>query len=174
MLRLLAGPLAALLLLPVLPLLAPPQPAAALEAAAGAAPAPARLVGLRGATTAAANTPAAIREAVADLMAELVWRNRLAPEQVVSATFTATADLDSLFPAAVARRLPGWDRVALLDMQQMAVRGDLPRCIRVLVLAWLPPDQPGQPVYQRDAARLRPDLAPAVGGRQDGRPRRQP
>lgn len=172
MLRHLAGPLAALLLLPVLPLLAPPQPAAAIEAAP--APAPARLVGLRGATTAAANTPAAIRAAVADLMAELVRRNRLAPEQVVSATFTATADLDALFPAAVARRLPGWDRVALLDMQQMAVRGDLPRCIRVLVLAWLPPDQPGQPVYQREAARLRPDLAAAVGGRQDGLPRRQP
>jgi len=161
----LVGPLAALLLLA--PQLAPfPAAAAAAEL---------RLVGLRGATTATANTPEALRSAVAAMMQQLVRRNNLAPEQVVAATFTATADLDVLFPASVARRLPGWDRVALLDMQQLAVRGDLPRCIRVLVLAWLPADKIPQAVYLGEAARLRPDLAPAAvappgGGGQDGRP----
>jgi chorismate mutase len=118
-----------------------------------------RLQGLRGATTARANTPEAIRQAVSVLMEELVRRNRLVPERVVSATFTATADLDALFPASIARRLSGWDGVALLDMQQLAVRGDLARCIRVLVLAWVPQGQPPQHVYQGEAARLRPDRA---------------
>lgn len=159
------GPLAALLLLV-------PHPGPQLAPAAAAE---LRLVGLRGATTATANTPEAVRSAVAAMMEQLVRRNSLAAEQVVTATFTATADLDALFPASVARRLPGWDRVALLDMQQLAVRGDLPRCIRVLVLAWLPAHQTPQAVYLGEAARLRPDLAPAAvalpsGGGQDGRP----
>lgn len=118
-----------------------------------------RLQGLRGATTANANTPEAMRQAVTALMEELIRRNGLDPGRVVAATFTATADLDALFPASIARRQQGWDAVALLDMQQLAVRGDLPRCIRVLVLAWLPEGQAPQHVYQGAAARLRPDRA---------------
>jgi len=130
-------------------------------AAAGSDPSAAtlRLVGLRGATTVKANTREAMATAVAALMAQLIQRNQLDPDRVVSATFTATSDLDALFPAAVARRLPGWDAVALLDMQQLAVRGDLPRCIRVLLLVWLPSTQAPRHIYLGEAARLRPDLA---------------
>lgn len=119
-----------------------------------------QLVGLRGATTATANNREAITLAVSTLMRELISRNRLEPGRVVSATFTATADLDAMFPASVARRQPGWDGVALLDMQQMAVRGDLPRCIRVLLLAWLPATDSPTHVYLGEAARLRPDRSP--------------
>jgi chorismate mutase len=79
-------------------------------------------------------------------MQRLIEPNKLQPERVVSATFTATGDLDALFPASVARRLSGWDGVALLDMGQLAMRGDPPRCIRVLLLAWLPADQIPQQV----------------------------
>lgn len=122
---------------------------------------PLRLQGLRGATTASANTPEAITAAVSALMKALIERNGLQASQVVSATFTATADLNALFPASIARRSEGWERVALLDMQQLAVRGDLPRCIRVLVLTWMPEDRPPQHVYQEDAIRLRPDRAAA-------------
>ncbi len=53
----------------------------------------------------------------------------------------------------------GWDQVALLDCQQMAVAGDLPRCIRLLAHAWLRPEQEPVHPYLRDAARLRPDRA---------------
>jgi len=127
--------------------------------AAAARQAELRLHGLRGATTATANTREAIAQAVQALMRELIVRNQLQPERVVSATFTATADLDALFPASVARRLEGWDGVALLDMQQLTVRGDLPRCIRVLLLAWLPPQRSPTHVYLGEAARLRPDRA---------------
>jgi chorismate mutase len=118
-----------------------------------------QLRALRGATTATANTTEAISEAVAELLDALVERNSLEGSQVLSVTFSVTADLDSCFPAAIARRRPGWDGVALLDCQQMAVSGDLPRCIRLLAHAWLESDRPVRHAYLREAARLRPDLA---------------
>ena len=114
---------------------------------------------LRGATTAAANTVEAIDEAVIELVDALIERNELAGEQLLSVTFSVTADLDACFPAAIARRRPGWQQVALLDCQQMAGAGDLPRCIRLLAHVWLEPQrQPVHP-YLRGAARLRPDRA---------------
>ncbi len=119
--------------------------------------APLRLVGLRGATTCAANTTAEIRKAVGELIDALVSRNRLNPSQIVSVTFSVTADLDACFPAAEARQREGWDSVALLDCQQMAVQGDLSHCIRVLAHVWLPQEQSPQHPYLGDASRLRPD-----------------
>jgi chorismate mutase len=118
-----------------------------------------QLRALRGATTAEANTAEAIASAVAELVDALVARNGLAGERVVSVTFSVTADLDAVFPAAIARRRNGWEHVALLDCQQMAVAGDLPRCIRLLAHAWLEGQrQPCHP-YLREASRLRPDRA---------------
>ncbi len=114
---------------------------------------------LRGATTAEANTSDAIGAAVAELVDALVIRNALEGARVVSVTFSVTADLDAMFPAAIARRRNGWDHVALLDCQQMAVAGDLPRCIRLLAHAWLEADRLPSHPYLRDASRLRPDRA---------------
>jgi chorismate mutase len=116
---------------------------------------------LRGATTAEANTAEAIGAAVAELVEVLVARNGLSGDHLVSVTFSVTRDLDACFPAAIARRQVGWEQVALLDCQQMAVAGDLPRCIRLLAHAWLRPEQELVHPYLRDAARLRPDRADA-------------
>ena len=120
---------------------------------------PRSLRSLRGATTASANSAEAIAEAVAELLDALVERNGLEGSQVLSITFSVTADLNACFPAAIARRRPGWDGVALLDCQQMAVEGDLPRCIRLLAHAWMQEQQPARHAYLREATRLRPDLA---------------
>ncbi|MCP9831784.1 chorismate mutase [Synechococcus sp. HJ21-Hayes] len=120
---------------------------------------PRSLRSLRGATTASANSAEAIAEAVAELLDALVERNGLEGSQVLSITFSVTTDLNACFPAAIARRRPGWDGVALLDCQQMAVEGDLPRCIRLLAHAWVQEHQPARHAYLREAARLRPDLA---------------
>ena len=90
---------------------------------------------LRGATTASANTAEAIGEAVSELISALVAHNGLQgleAKRLLSITFSVTADLDACFPAAIARRMLNGDGIALLDCQQMAVRGDLPRCIRLL------------------------------------------
>ena len=119
--------------------------------------APRLLRGLRGATTCADNSADAIQEAVTELVDALMDQNALDPDQLVSVTFSVTADLDASFPAATARHRSGWEGVALLDVQQMAVQGDLARCIRLLAHAWLPSDQPLQHPYLRGASRLRPD-----------------
>ena len=118
-----------------------------------------QLRALRGATTVGSNTAAAIAESVQELVQALVERNLLEPNQLLSVTFSVTADLDACFPAAIARRMPGWDAVALLDCQQMAVQGDLPRCIRLLAHVWMEPEQAPAHPYLRQAAALRPDRA---------------
>ena len=115
------------------------------------------LRGLRGATTCATNSIDAIESAVDELVTCLVNRNALDAERIVSVTFSVTADLDACFPAAIARRQPGWDQVALLDCQQMAVQGDLARCIRLLAHVWLPSEQTPCHAYLGEASRLRPD-----------------
>lgn len=118
---------------------------------------PVRLVALRGATTCTANTAAAIRDAVGELLDALMDRNQLRPAALVSVLFSVTADLDALFPASVARHRSGWEDVALLDTQQMKMQGDLPRCIRLLANAWLPEHRVAHHPYLRAAVALRPD-----------------
>jgi prephenate dehydratase len=115
--------------------------------------------GIRGATTAAENTPAAILEAAQELLQALIAANGVQPEDVASAVFTATPDISATFPARAAREL-GWHHVPLLGAVEMDSPGAPPHCIRVLV-HWNT-DRPIydiRHVYLRDAARLRPDLA---------------
>jgi chorismate mutase len=114
---------------------------------------------IRGATTAADNTAAAILDAASELLRAVLAANALAPEQLISILFTLTADLDAAYPTRAARDL-GWTDIALLDAQQPRVQGDLPRCIRVLVHC---ESERGmreiKHVYLREARRLRPDLS---------------
>ena len=84
-----------------------------------------KLHALRGATTANSNTTEAIETSVKELVDELVTRNKLETERIVSITFSVTNDLNACFPAAIARRQKGWDKIALLDCQQMYVKGEL-------------------------------------------------
>ncbi|MEH2024984.1 chorismate mutase [Nostoc sp.] len=119
-----------------------------------------RVRGLRGATTVSHNCAEAISEAVDELLNALEVNNPLDPAEIVSVTFSATPDLDAIFPAAVARRRPNWDQVPLLDVQQMQVNSSLKCCIRVLIHFNTPlPQNALRPIYLRGAAQLRPDLA---------------
>jgi chorismate mutase len=93
--------------------------------------------GIRGATTAARNDAAAIVEATAELLGELVALNHIDAEEIAFAYFTTTRDLDAEFPALAARQL-GWLDVPLLcghdmDVQQPNPRG-VPQCIRIALL----------------------------------------
>jgi chorismate mutase len=125
-----------------------------------------RCRGIRGATTVEENTREAILAATRELLALLVARNAVAPEEIASAFFTVTEDLDAEHPARAARQL-GWDDVALLCAREIPVPGDLPRCIRVLLhVNTARPANAIRHVYLRRAVALRPtraDLA-AVGG----------
>ena len=112
---------------------------------------------LRGATTSSNNSSKAIEIAVSELISELVNRNNLQPNQIISVTFSVTNDINACFPASIARKHAGWDKVALIDCQLMYVEGDLDFCIRILAHVQLPENQIPQHPYLRKASMLRPD-----------------
>ena len=112
---------------------------------------------LRGATTCENNSVESITSAVDELLVELVSRNNLIPDQIISVTFSVTSDLDACFPASIARKKIGWENIALLDCQQMFVQGDLSKCIRLLAYVYLPKGQIPKNPYLEKAKNLRPD-----------------
>lgn len=113
---------------------------------------------IRGATTVTVNTIEAIREAVTELLEAIEIHNSLDPDDIVSIIFTATQDLDAIFPAAIARERPHWQNVPLLDVQQMQVASSLEKCIRVILHVNTPKLQSEmQHVYLQGAKNLRPD-----------------
>ena len=89
--------------------------------------------GIRGATTADANTDEAIYSATRDMLQELINLNGINQEQVAAAYFTVTSDLNAAFPAAAARQL-GWNNVALMCSTEIPVPDSMGRCIRVMIL----------------------------------------
>ena len=115
------------------------------------------LCALRGATTCENNSVESITSSVYELLVELVSRNNLIPDQIISVTFSVTADLDACFPASIARKKTGWEKIALLDCQQMFVKDDLSKCIRLLAYVYLPNEQIPQNPYLGKAKNLRPD-----------------
>lgn len=121
-----------------------------------------RCWGIRGATTAEANTREAILEATNELLLLLIEANDLQSSDIGSAIFTTTPDLNAEFPAIAARRL-GWHDVALMCGHEMSVPGALPLCIRVLV-HWNTSKTQSEikHIYIRGAKNLRPDRSISV------------
>lgn len=119
-----------------------------------------RVRAIRGATTATENSVAAVREAVTELLNEIEANNALDLSEVVSVTFSVTRDLDQVFPAAIARQRPHWQHIPLLDVQQMHVETDIPRCIRCMISFNTPNSNRAiHHTYLRQAKDLRPDWA---------------
>jgi chorismate mutase len=112
---------------------------------------------LRGAITVDANEPEAILEATDELVRELLERNSLRPEDLVSCIFTCTADLDAEFPAVAARKL-GLSSVPLLCAKEIDVPGALPRVIRLMLHCYADDATEPRHVYLREATALRRDL----------------
>ena len=115
--------------------------------------------GVRGATTADENSRAAILTATRQLLALMIRVNGIEPQDVGSAIFSLTRDLDAEFPALAARQL-GWLDVPLLCTYEVDVPGSPRRCVRVLI-HWntTKAQDEIQPVYIKDATKLRPDLS---------------
>jgi chorismate mutase len=113
--------------------------------------------GIRGATTVEANTREAILEGTRELLQQIIDANELREEDVSSATFTTTPDLNAEFPAVAARQL-GWHDAALMCGHEMAVPGALQRCIRILI-HWNTPKSQAEivHVYIKGAQNLRPE-----------------
>jgi len=119
-----------------------------------------RLFALRGANSVERNEENAILDATDLLIRELMARNSLTPDAMVSCIFTLTQDLDAQFPAVAARRL-GLDRVPLLCAQEIPVPRSMPRVIRVLIHYQAAEDHEPEHVYLGDARELRGDLRAA-------------
>ena len=116
-----------------------------------------KLTALRGATTTNGDTDFFIRDAVIELIKELIIQNNLNQENIISITFTVTKDLTSCFPASIARKYFNFDNIALLDCQQMFVPNDINFCIRILALVYLESDKESVHPYLNESAKLRPD-----------------
>ena len=116
-----------------------------------------RLWAVRGATRAKSNDPEAIVVAAEELMRELMGRNDLKPEMMVSCIFTSTHDLNAEFPAVAARNV-GLEEVPLLCAQEIDVPGAMPSVIRTLVQYYAPTDHEPVHTYLGEAQSLRSDL----------------
>ena len=114
--------------------------------------------GIRGATTVEQNEREEILAATTELLQLLIQHNELRPEDVTSAIFTVTADLDAEFPALAARYL-GWTEVALMCAREIPVPQSLGKCIRILLhVNTTHSAAEMQHVYLRGAVNLRPTL----------------
>ncbi|MFI0406916.1 chorismate mutase [Actinomadura sp. 3N508] len=114
---------------------------------------------VRGATQIDADDRGQILEATTELVSEVMSRNGLSTDDVISVIFTVTPDLTAEFPALAARKL-GFHEVPLLCATEIGVPGALPRVIRLM--AHIETDRPRadvQHVYLRGATALRLDIA---------------
>src|ERR1700688_1474072 len=87
---------------------------------------------VRGATTVDADTADVITERGVDLLSQILERNDLAEEDIISILFTATEDIVSTFPATAARSM-GLGAVPLICARELAITGSVDHCIRVML-----------------------------------------
>ncbi|MFZ3102916.1 MAG: chorismate mutase [Desulfitobacteriaceae bacterium] len=114
--------------------------------------------GVRGATTVEENSAELIKTATKELLQAIIKENSLCLEDIVSAIFTVTPDLNADFPASSAREI-GWERVPLLCTTEIPVPGAVPLCIRILLHVNTTLSQKEiNHVYLRKAVALRKDL----------------
>ena len=115
--------------------------------------------GVRGATVSENDDPKNILSATRKLLNAILSENPdMVLEDIASVLFTATDDLNSVYPAKAAREM-GWNQVPLICAREIPVPGSLTGCIRVL-LHWNTdkPQSEIRHVYLGAAASLRPDL----------------
>ncbi|PHV71164.1 chorismate mutase [Sporanaerobium hydrogeniformans] len=119
-----------------------------------------RCISIRGAITAKANTREAMLEATRTLVQAIIEANQIDKKQIIQILFTATKDLDAVYPAVAAREL-GITEAALMCMQELSVEDSLSMCIRVAVLieSEVLTRKTVKHQYLEGAKVLRPDLA---------------
>jgi len=114
---------------------------------------------VRGAVQISGNDRDEILAGTTELVTEVMSRNELSTEDVISVLFTATPDLTAEFPALAARKL-GFQEVPLLCASEIDVPGAMPRVVRLMMhVETTKPRSALQHVYLRGAAALRLDIA---------------
>ena len=113
---------------------------------------------VRGAIQVEANERQQLLDGASELVREVMRRNQIVPDDLISIVFTATPDLTAEFPAYAARQL-GLTDVPLLCASEIDVPGALPRTLRLLAHVETNLDRSElRHVYLRGAAALRTDL----------------
>lgn len=120
---------------------------------------------IRGAITVDKDRPELIKNAVSELLSEIKAKNGLNVENVISITFSSTADLRSYYPAKAAREA-GFSSFALFSVQEPKIKGALKKCIRVLIYAET--DKAPVHVYLGGAKILRRDITERINIALDG------
>lgn len=111
--------------------------------------------GIRGAITVKNNSKEEILEATKKVLQEMVTQNQIKIEDIASAIFSVTTDLNAAFPAEAAR-LIGWKHTSLLCTTEIPVPDSLTKCIRVLLHVNSDKKQDEiKPVYLEEAKTLR-------------------
>jgi chorismate mutase len=113
---------------------------------------------LRGATTVDRDEPAHIAERVVALLEQMLERNGVHHDDLISILFTATDDIHSIFPATAARSV-GLGDVPLICARELDIVDGTRMCIRVM--AHLESDRARadlRHVYLEGAKALRDDL----------------
>jgi chorismate mutase len=114
---------------------------------------------VRGAVQVEANESAVILAGTTELVAEVMGRNGLSTDDVISVIFSATPDLDAEFPALAARKL-GFQDVPLLCCREIPVPSAMPRVVRLMMHIETDLSRAEvRHVYLRGAAALRLDIA---------------
>ena len=113
---------------------------------------------IRGAIT-AQNTRVDILEKTKEMLEEIIEKNEIKIDEITSITFTATRDLDKVYPAVAAREM-GITDAALMCIQEMFVEGSMMKCIRANVTVETDKKQKdAKHIYLGSAKLLRPDIA---------------
>lgn len=117
-----------------------------------------RIVAVRGATTVDTDSAVDIFPRVQEMLTAMLSRNEIQHDDVISAFFTATPDLTSVFPAAAAREI-GFGDIPLICACEIAVDGSTPKCVRVMLHVYSTKGRADiRHVYLHGAQGLRDDL----------------
>ncbi|QNU65318.1 chorismate mutase [Ruminiclostridium herbifermentans] len=114
---------------------------------------------VRGAITVFENAKESILEGTKELLVEMINRNEIDNESIISVIFSVTNDLNATFPAIAAREL-GWNDISLMCTNEINVPKSLEKCIRVLIhFNTEKKNNEINHVYLKGATVLRPDIS---------------
>jgi len=119
-----------------------------------------KLVSIRGATSVKENTTSEIKKSVIELLTEILKQNNIETEKIVNIIFTVTHELDAIHPATVIREEFEFAMIPMLCTQEVKVKDDLPKCIRVMMQVYSTlTKEKVKHIYLNEASGLRPDLS---------------
>jgi len=120
-----------------------------------------RLTAIRGATC-SENTKESITQTVCDMFNQIVIKNNLIAEDIVSVNFSITKEITVLNPATALRignPVIKTSELALFCTQEAYIEGGMKNVIRVMITAYADENLTKQNVYLNGAEKLRPDFS---------------